>query len=233
MAVLWAAGATTPTTLSTTGLLAGGASAAFAINDRGEIVGEAVNHADGTAVAVYWASTTADPVPLGSLSDAGFSSAYFIGADGVIGGEAGNAAGQAQAAAWVPAAGGGFAAPLALSALTDQAASVAFGAAADGRMVGEAELESGTVHGVVWNADGSVATDLGAGTSASAINGANRLVGTTAATTGADRAAVWNAANSADTQDLAPAVSQAYGINDRTQIVGRNGVQAFVTLPQQ
>jgi uncharacterized membrane protein len=218
--------------LPTTGLLAGGASAAFSINDDGEIVGEAVNDAEGNTVALYWASSAVDPLMLGNLPGGSFSSAYFIGADGRIVGEAENGSGQAQAVVWLPAVGVGYQAPVPLTAVTNQIASAAFGADLNGRIVGEAELASGAVHGIIWNANGSVAADLGADTSAQAISNADRIVGYNAALTGNDRAVVWNGADIADTRSLAAVFSHAYGVNDSTQIVGFSGGQAFAAIPQ-
>jgi uncharacterized membrane protein len=230
VAVFWSSGDAQP--LPTTGLVDGGASAAFAINDDGEIVGEAVNDAAGNTAAVYWASAAADPVVLGNLPGGNFSSAYFIGADGRIVGEADNGAGQTQAVVWVPAVGVGFQAPVPLAAVTNQVASAAFGVDLNGRIAGEAELAGGEVHGIIWNANGTVAADLGANTSAQAISNVDRIVGYNAALTSNDRAAVWNGANTADTKSVAVAFSQAYGVNDSTQIVGFGGSQAFAAIPQ-
>lgn len=232
VAVYWPAGDATPLPLSTTGLFPGGASAAFAISDAGEIVGEAVADADGNTVAVYWPSPTADPLILGNLVGGAFSSAYAIGADGHIVGEAQNSSGQTRAVVWRPAAVG-FDPPSQLSPISGlQIASVAFGVDAGGRVVGEAELTSGEVRGVVWNANGSVADTLGANTSAQGINAGNRIAGYSAALTGSDRATLWNGASLGDTKDLAAGLSRAYGLNDSSQVVGSSGSQAFAAIPQ-
>ena len=233
VAVFWTATAAQP--LPATGLFPGGTSAAYAISAAGKVVGEAVNDAAGNTAAIFWPTTATDPVILGNLAGGTFASAYFIGADGRIVGEARNSAGQLQAVVWTPAAGGVFAAgqaPTPLTALAGQLASVAFGVEANGRIVGEAELPGGVVHGVIWNADGSIATDLGANTSLQAINGVDRLIGYSTPDATGTRAAIWNGANLADTKTVAPAGSQAFGVNASSQIIGTNGVQAFVAIPQ-
>lgn len=233
VAVFWPA--TAAQLLPATGLFAGGAGAAYAISDDGKVVGEAVNDAAGNTAAIFWPSTVTAPVILGNLPGGTFASAYFIGADGRIVGEARNSAGQVQAVVWTPAAGGVFApgqAPTPLAGLAGQLASVAFGVEASGRIVGEAELPGGVVHGVIWNADGSVASDLGANTSLQAINGGDRLVGYATPDATGTRAAIWNGASLADSKNVAPAGSQAFGVNASSQIIGTNGVQAFVAIPQ-
>jgi hypothetical protein len=233
LAVFWPDGSVSPTELSTQGLFAGGAGSAYGINDLGEIVGEAVNDGEGNTVAVYWASTSADPVILGNLTNGGFSSAYFIGADGFIVGESRNSEGAAQAVIWEPGPGGAFNDPIALDPLVDQIGSVAFGADLDGRIVGEVELSDGVVHGVIWNVDGTITADLGVDTTAMAINNNNRIAGATAAATGNDQAAVWNVSEPGEAKNLAESFSQAYGISDNLHLVGISGTQAFAATPEQ
>jgi uncharacterized membrane protein len=233
VAVSWTA--TAAQLLPASGLFAGGASAAYAISDDGKIVGEAVNDAAGNTAAIFWPSTVTAPVILGNLPGGTFASAFFIGADGRIVGEARNSAGQVQAVVWTPVAGGVFTpgqAPTPLAGLAGQIASVAFGVEANGRIVGEAELPGGVVHGVIWSADGSTATDLGANTSLQAISSADRLVGYSMPDATGTRATIWNGASLVDTKMVAPVGSQAFGINASSQIVGSNGVQAFVAIPQ-
>ena len=232
VAVFWSAAAAQP--LPNAGLFAGGDSAAYSISADGKVVGEAVNDAAGNTAAVFWASTATAPVILGNLPGGTFASAYFIGADGRIVGEARNSAGQVQAVVWTPAAGVFTAgqAPTPLAELTGQLASVALGVEANGRIVGEAELPGGEVHGIIWNADGTIASDLGANTSLQAINSADRLVGYSTPEATGNRAAIWNGANLADVKSVAPAVSWAFGVNAGSQIIGTNGVQAFAAIPQ-
>ncbi len=232
VAVYWPIGVTVPSALSTEGLFAGGASAAFAINENGEIVGEAVNDDFGNTVGIYWASTSADPVVLGNLSEGSFSSAYFISSVGDIVGEAQNADGQAQAVVWVLSTGGGYEAPSSLNPVANnQIRSAAFGIDFNGSIVGEAELESGELQGVIWNTNGSVDSTLGENTSAQAINDVDRVVGYTAALSDSDRATIWNAASIADFRNLASIFSQAYALNDNNEIVGMVGNQAFAAIP--
>ncbi len=231
VAVYWPIGATLPSTLSTVGLFDGGASAAFAINQNGEIVGEAVNDDSGNTVAVYWPSSSADPVVLGNLSAGSFSSAYFISSVGDIVGEAQNAQGQAQAVVWSPSAGGGYEAPTSMNPVANQIRSAAFGIDFNGSIVGEAELASGEVQGIIWNINGSVDSSLGEDTSAQAINDVDRVVGYTEALSDNDSAAIWNVASIADFRNLAGIFSQAYALNDNNQIVGMAGNQAFAAIP--
>jgi hypothetical protein len=234
VAVYWPAGSQIPTALSPNGIAPGADSAAYGINALNEIVGEAGDGA-GSTVAIFWASPTADPVELNDLSVNPGSSAYFISNGGTIVGESRNASGQFQAVAWVPTGAGLYGNPVPLEALVDQFASVAFGMDAGGRIVGEAELNTGVVHGVVWNTSGAVVTELGANTSAQAVSqgaGTDRIAGYTAALSGSDQAAVWNLADTADNQNVDDALSQAYGINDFSDIVGVSGNQAFAAIPQ-
>ncbi|MDO9079523.1 MAG: hypothetical protein Q7U44_01890, partial [Desulfuromonadales bacterium] len=100
------------------------------------------------------------------------------------------------------------------------------------RIVGEAELNSGVIQGVVWNANGSVAKNLGANTSLQAINDSSRMVGYNQALSGSDISSIWSLANILDTKSLAGTFSQAYGINAGNQVVGVSGNQAFAALPQ-
>lgn len=231
VAVYWPAGATTPTPLSLSGLFPEGSSAAFAINDGGTIVGEAVNDADGNTVAVYWATSNAAPVILGNLAGGDFSSAYFIGPDGRIVGEAENNASQTQAVVWLLAVGVGYQAPTALAPVAGQIGSVALGVDGSGKIVGEAELDGGEIQGVIWNVSGSVATTLGANTSAQAINSGNRIVGYRAVD-GNDRASIWNGGNVLDNKNLLEIISQAYAVNAKNQAVGFSSNQAVAVVPQ-
>jgi uncharacterized membrane protein len=233
VAVYWPAGSLTPVALSTTGLFADGASAAFSINTDGKIVGEAVNDAAGNTVAVYWASPTAAPLILDNLTAGDFSSAYFIGVDGRIVGEAEGSNSNTQAVVWMPLLlVPGYDDPIALDPVDNQRSSLALGVDNSGRIVGEAELASGVIQGVVWNANGTVAKNLGANTSLQAINDSSRMVGYNQALTGSDISSIWSLANILDTKSLAFAFSQAYGINAGNQVVGVSGNQAFAALPQ-
>jgi hypothetical protein len=232
VAVYWTDSTPLALSMLNAGINAAGPSAAFSVNADGEIVGEAVN-ADGNTVAVYWASPTADPVILDNLTGGDFSSAYFIGADGRIVGEAEGSDSKTKAVVWMPMLLlPGYNDPIALDPVDNQNSSVALGVDKFGRIVGEAELASGVTQGVVWNANGSVAKNLGANTSLQAINDFSRMVGYNLALTGNDISSIWSLANILDTKSLAVAFSQAYGINAGNQVVGVSGTQAFAALPQ-
>lgn len=232
VAVVWAAGSTTPTALNRTGLLAGGHSAAYGINEQGRIVGEAANDNAGNTAAVLWPSATAAPVLLQGLSAAPGSCAFNISDQGVIVGESRNAAGRFQAVVWRETSPGAYGAPTPLAAAAvEQVASAAYDTDSAGNIVGEAELPGGVVHGVVWNAAGAVAGNLGANSSAQAVNDFARIVGYTAAGSGSELSAVWHLLNPDDKKDGA-AVSQLFGVNNLTQAVGVSGSQAHAVIPQ-
>jgi hypothetical protein len=133
-----------------------------------------------------------------------------------------------QAVAWTPTAGV-YGAPLALAAIPGQVSSTAFSVDLLGNIVGEAEMADGVIHGVVWSAAGAVANDLGAATSAQAINSTDRIVGHADAGVG-NQAAIWNRLNVADRKLLAP-VSQAFGVNNTSVVVGVMNNQAFIAKP--
>lgn len=227
LAVYWAPGATNATPLSISGLVGG--SAAFAANADGLIVGEAVD-ADGRSMAVYWSNLGATPSVLANLNGGTFSSAYAVGDGGHIVGEAQNGPdGQSRAVVWLPTEGG-YANPLPLNAVTDQIGSAAFDVDPTGLIVGEVEFADGSVQGVVWNADGSVAEILQAGTSVQAISSSERLAGYSNALSGSDLATLWSVAPN-DTRVLGASFSQAFGVNARSQFVGIADNHAFVTTP--
>ncbi len=233
-AVFWPSAAAIPTALSVEGLFAGGDSVALAISSSGAMVGEAADNEQGDRVAVYWAGPGAAPLVLPHLSSAGDadSSAQTISDNGLIAGESRNAAGRLQAVIWRPAATGGYAAPVALTPFIDQAASSAFAIDPAGNIVGTAEIEGGTLYGVIWNNAGSVTADLGPNTAALAVNGAGHIAGHSAAQPGDDQATIWNAADPDDYQVIEAVFSQAYGINDRMQVVGMFAGRAIAALPR-
>jgi hypothetical protein len=109
---------------------------------------------------------------------------------------------------------------------------LALGVDSLGRIVGEVELTNGEIQGVVWNADRTLAKNLGANTSVQAINDSSRMVGYNLALSGNDISSIWSVANILDMKSLAPKFSQAYGINAGNQVVGISGTQAFAALPQ-
>lgn len=235
VAVLWPAGVTQPTALSVAGLHEGGFSAAYGINTDGEIVGEGVIDAAGNTAALYWANSAASPVQLATLGGS-FASAYFINEFGLIVGESQKLNGDVVGALWRPAAGGGYEEPVELSFLAGDVSAVAFGINVDGKIVGESEAANGTVRGIVWtlnNAGDTVASieNLGSNTSAGAVNDDHLIVGYSAALSGNDRAAIWNVNDLEDSQNIAAAFSQSYGVNNANQVVGLSAGQAFAALP--
>lgn len=214
-----------------------GPSAAYSVNSFGEVVGEAADM-DGNLVAVFWPGLADEPVILDNLlSNDGASSAYFISEDGRIVGESLNADGLLQAVMWEPDGSNGYLSPVALDVVNnDQMASVAFGIDLAGRIVGEAEVaDNGTkvVHGVLWAADGSIIEEV-AGVSFQAVNTItnNQIVGYDKALSGGDEVAmIWNRSDVADSQELAPAFSMAFGINDGSQVVGIADNLAVIAVP--
>jgi hypothetical protein len=189
-------------------------------------VGESGNGSGGT-VAVLWDSLTAAPAPLQDLNASNpSSSAYFINSTGIIVGESRNNAGQYQAVAWIPGAGGAYGAPVAMSAVANQIASVAFGIDGSGNIVGEAELDTGAVHGILWSTSGAVVANTGPDTSIQAVAN-NRLVGYRS---GADnRATMWNRNNTLDNKSQNPE-SQAYGVNNTADMVGVKNGKAYAWM---
>lgn len=213
-----------------------GAYAAYSINATGQIVGESVKDAQGNTKAVLWLRPTTDSAILDTLHQDGwdYSAAYFIHDDGVIVGEAKPAGGAPRGVVWTPVAPDSYTFTL-LPPLTGGASSVAFGIDAQGRIVGESEASNGTVNGVIWTVNilGTAITttqDLGANSSAQAVNDAERVVGYSGA--GSAGSLLWNLASLADFKSLAPAFSQAYGINAGNQVVGISDNRAFVAIPQ-
>ncbi|MCM2264092.1 MAG: DUF4214 domain-containing protein [Desulfuromonadales bacterium] len=227
VAAYWAPGAGAATPLSASGLVGG--STAFAVNAGGLIVGEAVD-ADGRSMAVYWPNAGAAPVALANLNGGTFSTAYAVGAGGHIVGKAQNGPdGEPRAVVWLPTEGG-YAGPILLNAVTDQVTSAAFDVDHTGLIVGEVEFADSSVRGVVWNADGTVADTLEAGTSAQGISSNERIAGYAEALSGSDRATLWSVAPD-DTRVLGAVFSQAFGVNARSQFVGVADNHAFVTTP--
>ena len=187
---------------------------------------------------MLWNSPATTTTLNDNLHQAGwdYSAAYFIHDDGMIVGEAKPTNGQPQAVVWTPAAGGAYTFTL-LPPLTGGVTSVAFGIDAQGRVVGESEAAGGVVNGVIWtvNTLGTAITatqDLGANTSALALNDADRIVGYVQPGTGNDRGTIWNGSNFADNKALATVFSQAFGINATNQVVGISGSQGFAATPQ-
>ncbi|WP_429886156.1 hypothetical protein [Geoalkalibacter halelectricus] len=217
-----------------------GPSAAYSINDLGLVVGESSATAEGNSEAVLW---DLDNGTITSLHQTGweFSAAYYVHHDGLIVGEAKPLNGNRTGVIWTPAGEGQFEVLLLAPADNDpNATSVAFGVDQFGRVIGETEVD-GVVYGTIWavNAVGDDLEDaaqvVAENVSLQAINDSDRIVGYSAALSGNDRAGVWNLADTEDSQNVAAAFSQAYGVNSATQIVGvrihEDAYQAFAVIP--
>jgi probable HAF family extracellular repeat protein len=240
VAVLWGAGETTPAELSLSGGF-GPTSAAYAINNDGQIVGEA--QTDSGLVAVLWNAGGADPVSLGTLGGA-FSAAYHISDNGLIVGEAELENGNTSAVVWrVDATGAITHGPIALgTAGGDFVSSVAFGVDNFGRVSGESETADGEIHATLWTLDpatlaASEIADLGlagADSSAYAVNEAGRIAGWDDRD-GVSLASIWDTRNTSliDLILEEGSFSQAYGLNEENLTVGVSAGQAFVAVPQQ
>lgn len=258
--VYWAAGSTAAAPLSLTITEGVGeaqtvttfaAGAAYGVNDGGQIVGE-VKRPDGSLMAVLWqpvAGVYGEPLALPELETGLSATAHFIGADGMVVGEAMTAAGL-RATLWqVNTAGVVQGSALNLGTFdASHVASSAFGVDTLGRVVGESVAGTGTIRGVIWTLSGATVAsvvELGAGSSAMAISGdADRIVGF--ATTGAEqRAAVWDArsttaANFDAVLSSGPALftptvgeSRAFGMSPDGVVVGLSPLnKAFVAIPQ-
>ncbi|MHB1400157.1 MAG: hypothetical protein ACYDAI_15245 [Trichloromonadaceae bacterium] len=257
--VYWAAGSTAAVALSRTITEGVGeaqtvttfaAGAAYGVNDGGQIVGE-VERADGSLMAVLWqpvAGVYGEPLALPELTTGMSATAHFIGADGMVVGEAMTAAGL-RATLWqVDAAGVVQGSALNLGTFDpSHVASSAYGVDNLGRVVGESVASTGTIRGAIWTLSGATVAsvvELGAGSSAMAISGdTDRIAGF--ATTGAEqRAAVWDSrstvpANFDAVLSSGPALftptageSRAFGMSPDGVVVGLSLNKAFVAIPQ-
>jgi uncharacterized membrane protein len=240
VAVLWGAGETTPAELSLSGGF-GPTSAAYAINNEGQIVGEALT--DSGLVAVLWNAGGADPVSLGTLGGA-FSAAYHISDNGLIVGEAELENGNTSAVVWMVDATGAIThGPIALGTAGDDfVSSIAFGVDNFGRVSGESETADGEIHATLWTLDPatlapSEIADLGVAgsdSSAYAVNESGRIAGWDGRD-GVSLASVWDTRNTSLVDLILEegSFSQAYGLNEQNLTVGVSAGQAFVAVPQQ
>lgn len=206
---------------------------AYSINDSGQIVGDEVIDDAGNTTALVWSDSSAMPLDLGTLGG-DFSSAYHISDGGRIVGESQLAGGAVHGVLWTPlVAGVGYSATE-LPPLPGHVASMALGIDAGGRVVGESEAADGTRHGVLWSIDGGTvsAIDLGASSSAQAINDFNRIAGYVAAGTENAQAVVVDTRNLNLPQAVTGPFSQAYDISDSDLVVGLAGTRAMLAEPQ-
>jgi uncharacterized membrane protein len=238
VAVFWAAGSTAASPLPATGLFADGTSAAYGINGKAQIIGEADVDLKGKTVAIYWSGPAASPVVLKNLSvhpDA-YSAAYDISEFGVIIGESLTKDGHKVPVAWVPDPNGGFGDPVALPLLSGHVEGVALNLNDADEIVGESIDVDGTVYGVIWalNPAGAVMTihDLGPNTSLNSINNNQLAGGYINSGNGSFSANIWSSTDVTDTKELTESFSQAYGLNDSNWAVGTANGAGFVAIPQ-
>jgi hypothetical protein len=258
-------------------------SAAFAIDESGNVVGQS---ADGDKlVAVLWAAGSSTPTSLPALTASGNSKAFGISADGtLVVGEAQDATLRTRGVIWVADAQGDFTSPPAVLPFAafavageisrySSANGVARSGATEILVVGEAEAGDRTMRGALWRSINSGATftasSLGTDYIAHAVNGNGLIVGefdtdavpvmwtvtegiasapVLLAGTGSavainenGRIAGWMGIdpNAAVWTDQTPDAvfdtsSQAFGLNSHTAplVVGRKGSQGFIKRVQ-
>jgi hypothetical protein len=171
--------------------LSGTYSAAFAIDEAGNAVGQSENEADNL-VGVIWRNGNPAAVALPVLTPGTNSAAYAISADGnLIAGEARDSTGRARAVLWVGLEGVFATPPLVLpftvfdSGVEPSRFSSAYGVArvsgTEILVVGEAESGNGAINAALWrstnNGASFTATNIGTGYVANGVNSAGRIVG--------------------------------------------------------
>ena len=166
----------------------GGSSVAYAINDGGQVVGQAKD-ASGNTKAFVW-TAGGGMQDLGTLPGGTFAVARGINGLGRVVGWSGNASGALRAVVWDEAQG-----LRDLGTLPGGTESMAYGINDAGTVVGLASLADGRLRAVVWNPTGAI-RDLGTlpGGSFSVaygINLANQVVGQSTTVEGNDHAVRW------------------------------------------
>lgn len=166
-------------------------SAAFAIDDLGNVVGQS---ADGDRlVAVLWTAEGGAPTPLPALTATGNSKAFGISADGsLIVGEAQDATSRTRGVIWIADGRGAFVnppvvLPFAAFAVSGElsryssASGVARVGASEILVVGEAEAGDLTMRAALWrsinNGSTFTASSLGTDYVAFAVNESGKVVG--------------------------------------------------------
>ena len=195
------------------GDLGGAYARARAINDLGQVVGEALLPGALTVDrAVTWqAGTVADLGTLGGQQ----SAALGINNSGIICGWAQNASGTTLPTLW---SGGGVTALPTLGG----SSGAAYGINNAGTAVGQASLSSGDYHAAVWSGGG--VRDLGTlgGTLSVAydINNQGAVVGTASNAAGKDQAVLWGSSGPVDLGGLSGGqFTAAVGVNDSGQVI--------------
>ncbi len=209
------------------GSLGGSYSFPTAINDSGEIAGDAYITGNSAYHAALWTNSSTAAIDLGTLGGTD-SQANGINASGQVVGLAFTTGSVQHAALWTNA--NGVAIDLGTLGGT---VSQAYGINASGQIVGSANITNDAAgHAALWTNTNSGAIDLGTlgGTASQAkgINDSGQIVGF-ANTTGdsTTHAALWTNSSSPaiDIGTLGGSRSQAMGINDSGQIVG----SAYIT----
>lgn len=222
--------------------LAGNAfSAAFAVDEDGNVVGVS---AEGEAfVAVLWKAGTNDPVKLPALSPGGWSAAYGVNPAGtIIVGEAEDAFFDTRAVYWTVAPDGTVSDPAELpveifakgtaEAPLPSTFGTANGANDLGWIVGEVADGEGTSHAVLWRPTGAggayVATDLRrggeVGSVALAVNALGQVAGEAEITAGVISPVLWADDGQGEfKRTLLAASGSAVALNDLQRAAGRTG----------
>ena len=194
--------------LTALGTLGGTYSAAYGINDSGQVVGESSIAGNSATYATEW--TNGIPTDLGTLGGT-HSTALAINASGQVAGysfTAGNSDSHAMLWTGVTATdlGGTVAAARGINAI--------------GQIAGQSGFGGNNPHAALWN--GTTPTDLGVGLQSFAygINASGQVVGIYRTAGGNDHAALWNGTSSTDLGTLGGTDSWATGINDTGEVVG-------------
>lgn len=249
-AALWAvssAGEVTVTPTELAPLVGGSFSAAFALDQGGNVVGQAQ---DGSQlVAVIWSAGSSTPVELPALAASGNSAARGISAalpTLVVGDAQGNGA-DTRAVLWTANAQGAFGNPIVLPVTAFATAegpsiySSASGVARVGTeiwVVGEVEDGDGEVRAVLWRSSNGTtftATDLGAagdvGSAAYAVSGSGQIAGEAETAAGTFVPVSWAADGTGGFARTELAASgSAVAINQNNRIAGSTGSSARATV---
>jgi probable HAF family extracellular repeat protein len=206
------------------GTLGGASSEAWAINDVGQIVGDA-DPASGTFQAAFWANSGSSALGLGNLG--GGAQAVGINNSGQIVGTAYTAGNAVARAAFWPTANSQ---PLDLGTLGG-AGGDAYSINAFGQIVGDASPVGSSyfVDAAFWPNASSAPQDLGnlgyAATHSYVINNSGQIVGTGFPSSNTYHAVFWANSTGAGVPLVTPGSpqSEAYGLNASGQIVGWAG----------
>ena len=232
-AVYVMAGITPLYTVKDLGTLTGTNSQAMAINNPGQIVGEATL-LGGAYHAAFWTNVLSPPVNLGDPSVSLASDAYSINNSSNIAGLISGAAFTRHAAFWTNSLGP----PVDLGTLAGGSLSVAYSVNDSGQIAGYSSINSSGSEelGCFWTNSASPGIGLGTlggnNSAAMSINASGRMVGS-ADTASANHAAFWTNSSSSPV-DLGTlgvgSDSEANSINNAGQIVGDSDVVAAKSI---